>query len=348
MPTIYDERPPSVIEIPEAPINIGISKRKKQLVPTLTKGELEMGKLQTSSRLMEMICRMENLNEAFLDVRQSRGCAGSDGVSIAAFDRKRVEQLTILQKELVNGKYRPKILKVFEITKSDGSTRTLKVPSVRDRVAQQAVLRIINSVWEAEFEPTSFAYRKGRSVRQAIKRVEQYREEGCLWVLRADVDNYFDEIPRQNLLERFEQRIRDDQVVSLVKNWIEVGSTKIEPTTGRGIPQGLSVSPLLSNIYLDRFDEAIDGLGYKMVRYADDFLIACRDEKEAQDALSDVERELKFDRLSLHDKKTYITSFAKGFSFLGYIFIGSFSFQKSKLPDGWHISGAGGIVQDNE
>jgi group II intron reverse transcriptase/maturase len=288
---------------------------------------------------MDLICTMENLNEAFLDVRANRGCAGSDGVSIAAFDKRRYENLAHLQSQILHGSYQPVRLKLFSIPKADGSERVLRVPSVRDRVAQQAVLRVIGSLWEAEFEASSYAYRKGRSVKQAIKKLEGYHISGRGWVLRADVKHYFDEIPHDKLIQRFSEKIKDEQLIALVRQWMLTGDGDMPVGDGRGIPQGSAVSPLLSNIYLDRFDEAVDALGYKMVRYADDFAIACKSEQEAEMALDDIRRELKVDALQLNEEKTCITSFRKGFMFLGYVMIGSFAIPKGKLPAGWRLSG---------
>jgi group II intron reverse transcriptase/maturase/CRISPR-associated endonuclease Cas2 len=333
-PLLSDSEQPVVIEVPD-----NDAKLQDEQAYSLARGPLETGHADAQSHLMEMICGMDNLNQAFLDVRANRGCAGSDGISLAAFDRRRGFHLSKLQQELLDGTYRPKPLRVFTIPKSDGTQRTLKVPGVRDRVAQQATLRVIGPVWERELEDSSYAYRKGRSVRQAVAKVRRYRDEGRRIVVRADIDAYFDEIPHEPALAKFREKIKDEQVVCLVALWMGTPAEHATSATipPRGIPQGSVISPLLSNIYLDRFDEAIDRLGYKMVRYADDFLIACKDAVEAKGALAEVERELAIDSLKLNTKKTVVTDYRKGFTFLGYLFIGNIVMKKTKIPSGWRI-----------
>jgi group II intron reverse transcriptase/maturase/CRISPR-associated endonuclease Cas2 len=337
----------AIIEVP----HLRQGKGKKE--PTKRIGPLENGEITASSQFMELICAMENLNEAFLDVRSNRGCAGSDRQSLAAFDQRRAFFLAKLQKELLTNTYRPAPLKVFRIPKTDGSSRVLRVPAVRDRVVQQAVLRIIGPLWESEFEDASFAYRKGRSVRQAVARVCRLRDEGRLWVVRADIDDYFDEIPHEQIIERFSEKVADEQVVSLIAFWIGANwgiaakgtDEKDRPSRFarkvplRGIAQGSVISPLLSNIYLDRFDEAICRRGYRLIRYADDFVVVCRDEQEARDALDAIEEELVHDGLRLNAEKTTITTFAKGFKFLGYHFIRDFTIKTAKVPAGIRLTG---------
>jgi CRISPR-associated protein Cas1 len=176
-------------------------------------------------------------------------------------------------------------------------------------------------------------------VKQAVKRVTRYRDDGRRVVLRADIEDYFDEISHDLVMERFKARISDEQVVQLVGRWVAASADYSVPAAqlSRGIPQGSVVSPLLSNIYLDRFDESIAKRGYKMIRYADDFLVACKDEREAKDALADIERELAIDSLKLNDEKTMIADYRKGFVFLGHLFMGDLVIKKAKVPAGWKI-----------
>lgn len=321
---LEDDMNLDITELPEI-IDFAIAAETAKK-PNLKAGPLELGQTRAGSRLMEMVCGIENLNEAFLDVRTNRGCAGSDGVSIAAFERNKAENLAALQRELLDGKYRPRPLKIFSIDKPSGDKRILKVPSVRDRVAQQAVLRIINLTWEKELEPSSYAFRKGRSVAQAIKKVEMLRDEGRTWVLRADIDDYFDRISHEVMINRFSELMPDEDLLNLVKLWMNTDNTSTTNTPGKGIPQGSVISPLLPNIYLDRFDEAMDDLGYEMVRYADDVIVACFNEEEAQDALADMQRELLSDGLVLNESKTQVASFDQGFMFLGKVLIKDFVF----------------------
>ncbi len=323
------EKAPAVIEIAHDP-SIAPPRTAPQAQPAQTRvrksqpGALERGLLKAQSRLLALVCAMENLDKAFLDVRANRGCAGADGVTIAAFDRRRADGLQKLQTQLLNGSYRPEPLRQVLIPKADGSSRILRIPAVRDRIAQQAVLRVLAPLWEREFERCSFAYRRGRSVRGAVALLARHRDAGLRWVLEADIEHFFDEVDHEIVVERFRELVMDEAVVRLVRAWITAPTEGIDaqPSPVRGLPQGASVSPLLSNVFLDEFDEQMLALGYHLVRYADDFVVACASRDEAEDAFKDAERILATSKLRLKREKTRITSFEQGFRFLGYVFNG--------------------------
>jgi CRISPR-associated protein Cas1 len=207
------------------------------------------------------------------------------------------------------------------------------------------VLRIIKARWEREFEESSYAYRKGRSVRQAVNAIKELHSQGRQWVLRADIEDYFENIPHKDLLARFSKTIPDDQLNWLIEQWLTVPQT-VENDDGKGVPQGSCVSPLLSNIYLDRFDEAMIAAGYHMIRYADDFVVVCKSEEEALAAQRRVEQELSKDGLLLHRDKTFVVNFSKGFVFLGYLFLGSFAIKGTKIPASWRIKGFKGDLHE--
>jgi retron-type reverse transcriptase len=145
------------------------------------------------------------------------------------------ENLAVLQRELLDGSYQPLPLRVVQIPKKSGGNRTLRIPSVRDRVSQQAVLRIIGTRWEREFEDSSYAYRKGRSVKQAISTVKRLHNQGGQWVLRADIEDYFENIPHSNLLARFSKTIPDSQLNDIIRRWLTAPQV-IEKSDGKGIP----------------------------------------------------------------------------------------------------------------
>src|SRR5262249_53553751 len=160
------------------------------------------------------------------------------------------------------------------VSKPQGGVRALAIPTVRDRVAQTAVALVITPILEVEFEDVSFGYRRGRSVEQALFKVRQYRDEGYQWVVDADLDAFFDNVDWSLLLARSRQSIADPDILQLIELWLRTdvrdGARVITPT--RGIPQGAPISPVLANLYLDRFDEEMTRHGYKLVRFADDFL----------------------------------------------------------------------------
>ena len=325
-----EEEPPDVIEVPPAAASPPAGERRALRKADDTRrvarpGPLEQGRVRPSSRLLALVCAMDNLNEAFLDVRANRGAAGSDRVTITAFDRRRAEQLLALQTHLLDGSYRPRPLRRVPIPKKDGSLRVLRIPAVRDRVAQQAVLRVIAPLWEREFESCSFAYRHGRSVRSAVAAIGRARDRGYEWVLEADIEHFFDEVDHELVMARFRELVADDAVARLVESWVTVPDDGADPTRAvspRGLPQGSCISPLLSNVFLDEFDEQMLALGHHLVRYADDFVVVCGSQREARAAQADTERLLGQSGLRLKSEKTHVTSFTEGFRFLGYLFVG--------------------------
>ncbi len=264
-----------------------------------------------------------NLFEAWRKVRDNRGCAGVDGVTIEDFERDLNLLLVGLQKAVLSGDYRPQPLLACEIEKDDGKPRRLAIPTVADRVLQTAVALVLTPILEAEFEDCSFAYRRGRSVRLAVERVERYRDEGFRWVVDADISGFFDHIDIARMLAELRRLVTDAKLIDLVGRWIRCEvceSGRIRRTT-EGIPQGSPLSPLLANLYLDRLDEAILDENLRLVRFADDFVILCRSRDRAEEALELTGQVLEQLRLKLNDTKTRIVDFNQGFRFLGVNFV---------------------------
>jgi len=266
-----------------------------------------------------------DLHEAFKSVKANHGCAGVDGVTIGAFESDIRHNLQKLEYELSSGSYFPlPLLKILvDKGKDDGEFRTLCIPAVRDRIAQTAVLNLIEPMLEKEFEDCSFAYRKGRSVKQAILTIKECYEQGYRWVVDSDIDAFFDNVSHELLLERFKRVIHDQKICALVAQWIapEVWDGEKLFTLEKGIPQGSPVSPILANLFLDELDEVMLGSGYKFIRYADDFVVLCKNPKEAGDALELSKKVL--DRLHLSLDEEDIVSFDQGFKYLGVMFIKS-------------------------
>lgn len=250
--------------------------------------------------------------------------AGVDGVTINAFKRKLALNLQALAWELDEGRYVPLPLLRFLVAKHDGSPRILTVPTVRDRVAQAAVLNIIGPIFEAHFEEVSFAYRKGRSVRDAAYRINELRDHGYRYVVDADIDAFFNNIDQDLLLKKVAQVIPVPEVLRLIRLWVkaEVYDGKKVFFMDKGIPQGTVVSPILSNLFLDEFDEAMIARGYQLVRYSDDFIVLAKTKPQAEKALKLTEEILERLRLSLDEEDTRVTDFKQGFRFLGLIFLG--------------------------
>lgn len=262
---------------------------------------------------------------AWSKVQENDGCAGTDRVSIARFAENLLEQLHELRLQVRSGSYQPQPLLQVYIPKTDGKLRALAIPSIRDRVLQTAACMVLSPILEREFEDESFAYRPGRSVRMAVSRIQRLRDKGFRWVVDADIRSYFDEIDHDLMLQCLARYIPDQPFLALIQQWLDAplqlqagGTARIET----GIPQGSPISPLLSNLFLDDFDEAITDNGHKLVRFADDFVILCRSEQQAQQALLLATTEANKLKLAIHPEKTRITNFEQGFCFLGVEFRG--------------------------
>ncbi len=273
--------------------------------------------------MLKLISSKPNLSTAFQRVKKNHGCTGIDGVTIEKFEHNLGKNLSRLKDELLYGNYRPLPLLKILVDKGNGEARALSIPTVRDRVAQSAVLEVIEPIFEAEFENCSFAYRKGRSVKQAVYQIRAYYEEGYRWVVDADIDAFFDSVDHNILFSKIERIINDRDVARLIKSWIksEVWDGKFIKKLETGIPQGSVISPILANLFLDELDEELTGQGYKLVRYADDFIVQCKDKKKAEKALKLTDEIL--DRLSLELDESDIVSFDDGFKFLGVTFLNS-------------------------
>ncbi|WP_017302244.1 CRISPR-associated endonuclease Cas1 [Nodosilinea nodulosa] len=277
---------------------------------------------------------MNSLQNRFLDptnfelawdkVATNQGCAGVDGETIYAFGLHKSRNLTRLLQQVATSTYRPLPLRQFFIPKKSGGWRELGVPTVRDRIVQQALLQVLHPVFEVEFEPQSYAYRPGRSHRMAVERVAHWRSRGYDWVLDADIVKYFDTLQHPRLLAEVKERLNQPWVLALLQGWITAGTLTREgillPTCG--VPQGSPISPLLANVYLDDFDELLTQAGHKLVRYADDFVVLARTQQRLVEAQTYVAQLLEGMGLSLHPNKTQITTFDRGFRFLGHAFAG--------------------------
>lgn len=273
--------------------------------------------------MLEAVTTPANLHAAFARVEASQGMAGVDGVSLGEFRHNLEVNLAVLGQELRSGRYFPLPLLRFLVAKADGSPRALCVPTVRDRVAQAAVLNIIEPLFEAQFEDVSFAYRKGRSVRDAAHRIRELRDQGYRHLVNADLDAYFDNVDHDLLLDKVGQVITDAAVFNLIRLWVkaEVYDGEKISVLDKGIPQGAVISPLLANLFLDELDESLLAQGYRLVRYADDFVVLAKTRPQAEADLEATEEVLARLHLALDAEDTAITDFDQGFKFLGLIFL---------------------------
>jgi group II intron reverse transcriptase/maturase len=265
------------------------------------------------------------LHLAWQRVAANAGGAGADGEDLEEFATCLAGEVDRLASDLTTGRYAPYALFVVPVPRADGGTRVLAYPTVRDRVAQTAFLLRLEPVLEAEFEECSFGYRHGRSVRDAIHVIRTLRDDGYVWVVDADVDQFFDSISHARLFARLAKLPVTPAERALLGLWVTAprwdGKRLRQPRAG--LPQGAVVSPGLANLVLDEMDEKLLARNLKLVRYADDFVILCRTQPEATAALKLTEDVLTRLGLALDGEKTAITDFERGFRFLGAIFMRS-------------------------
>jgi RNA-directed DNA polymerase len=241
------------------------------------------------------------------------------------FEAQLEENLDKLAKSLKEGSYRPAAIKRVWIPKPGGKDkRPLGIPTVRDRVVQAALRHVLEPIFEYEFREHSYGFRPGKGCKDALRRGSELLKQGDHFVVDADLKSYFDTIPHEPLLDLVKERISDNRVLSLVEQYLrqKVMATIQEWTPEQGTPQGAGLSPLPSNIYVHPLDLYMEARGYKMVRYADDFVILCRSAEEARQALWLVDYWTSPEGLSLHPDKTRIANVTLrgGFDFLGYHF----------------------------
>lgn len=278
----------------------------------------------------------EALHKGFQQVKRARGAAGIDKQSLSEFEERLDEELGQLLEELVTKSYKPLPVRRVEIPKPQGGTRQLGIPTVRDRVVQSALRDVLEPIFDPYFHPSSYGYRPGRSCHGAISKATQFiRQYGREWVVDMDLSRCFDTLNHDLIIEAFRRRVSDGSILGLLRQFLESGvmtTTGLEETSV-GSPQGGSISPLISNVYLDSFDQEMKRRGHRIVRYCDDILILCCS-KSAADHARDVAVELLEGplRLSVNREKTYVAHSSKGINFLGVsIFTGYMRIQSKKV-----------------
>ncbi len=263
------------------------------------------------------------MHQAFKAVKRNRGAAGIDKVSITMFAANLEENLAALMKDLKTGTFRPKPLRRKMISKGPGTTklRPLGIPVVRDRVAQEVIRRLLAPIFEPQFHDASFGFIPKRNCHQAIQRVLELHGQGYRVVLDADIQGFFDQIPHPVIMAAVAAEVADGNILRLVEKFLTAGVMEngVFKPTMVGTPQGGVVSPLLANIVLNHLDWKLDEQGYRFARYADDFVVVCQTREQAQEALTLVKHVLETDLgLALSPEKTKITTYGKGYEFLGF------------------------------
>lgn len=267
--------------------------------------------------LLDQALSLDNLRSAWNAVADNQGIPGADNISVKRWQRNWEERLIDLRDQVHKGKYSPARLRLRQIPKL-GGLRTLRIPTVTDRVLMRAVLQVLHPICDPKFLDCSYGYRPGRGLREAVQKVLDLREAGFLYVLDADIDDFFDSVNHALLLRLLEEYVRDQAVLDLISAWVAIGGK----TKNRaiGIAMGSPLSPLLANIYLHPMDASLCNAGFEMVRYADDFIVLCQSRNRLDFCLPRVAMTLVDLFLRLNPEKTRLTSFSEGFDFLGVHF----------------------------
>ena len=289
--------------------------------------------------LIDKVYAERTLALAWAKVESNAGGSGVDCITIERFAKDCPRGLLDLKEQLRMASYLPLPIKRRWIPKpGTNEERPLGIPAVRDRIVQTALRMVIEPIFEHQFAEHSYGFRPGRGCKDALRRVQTLLNEGCTWIVDADLKSYFDTIPKDRLMARVAERIADSRVLTLIRSYLDQEVmeelVRYEPSE-RGTPQGAVISPLLANIYLDPLDHLLAQSGVEMVRYADDFVLLCRSEEAAQAALSRVQTWVEENGLTLHPEKTRIVDATQpgGFDFLGYHFERGYRWPRRKALD---------------
>ena len=272
--------------------------------------------------LIDKVYKRKTLKMAWEMVKANRGSGGVDGQSLDGFAAQLEQQLDRLQSDLKDNTYQPQPVRQVQIPKAGkpGEFRTLGVPTIYDRVCQQALLNRIEPIFEPVFDEANFGYRRGRSTKDAMRKVWKEIQSGREWIVDADLKDFFGSVDHTKLLRLVAQRIADGRVLRLIEAMLKAGSYgrgRLFPSE-RGTPQGSVVSPLLSNILLTPFDQEMRRKGFRLTRYADDWVVTCQTAVEARAATAAALRILEQLGVQMHPQKTRIVHVRNGFEFLGY------------------------------
>jgi len=244
----------------------------------------------STNRMMEAVCERENLKEALRRVKANKGSAGVDGMTVGGITDYLKQQWPAIREQLMNGTYEPKPVRRVEIPKPDEGVRKLGIPTVLDRLIQQAVMQVLQKRWDPTFSESSYGFRPGRSAQQAVAQAQQYIADGHGWCVDLDLEKFFDRVNHDKLMGQIAKRVEDKRLLKLIRAFLNAGVMEngvVSPSV-EGTPQGGPLSPLLSNLVLDELDRELERRGHRYVRYADDCNIYVRSERAGQRVMESV------------------------------------------------------------
>ena len=245
-----------------------------------------------NQRMMEEVCERENRRAALKRVRANQGSPGIDGMTVDELPEYLEQHWPAIREQLLSGTYEPKPVLRVEIDKPDGGVRKLGIPTVLDRVVQQAVQQVLQKQWDPTFSEHSYGFRPGRSTKQAVAQAQQYIAEGYGWCVDFDLEKFFDRVNHDKLMGAIAKRVEDKRLLKLIRAFLNAGVMEgglVSPSV-EGTPQGGPLSPLLSNLVLDELDRELERRGHRFVRYADDSNIYVRSERAGQRVMESVKR----------------------------------------------------------
>ena len=259
--------------------------------------ETQKAEERDGADLLEKVLDRDNLNRAYRRVKANKGASGVDGMTVDEALPWLKEHREELLESIRNGKYKPSPVRRVEIPKDNGGVRKLGIPTVIDRIIQQAIAQVLTPIYEPKFSDGSYGYRPHRSAKDAILKVKEYADEGYQYAVCLDLSKYFDTLNHELLMNMLRQEVKDKRLTDLIKKYSGVMENGIVMKTEEGSPQGGNLSPLLANIYLDKFDKEFEGRGVKVIRYADDIVLLAKSIRAAERLLgtstSYLEKKLK-------------------------------------------------------
>jgi len=301
----------------------------RQAETALEKGSNDVQLIYTSN-LLEMVLERGNLKRAYEQVVRNKGSHGIDGMTVAQLKRHLQENWEQIKSQLMADKYKPSPVRRVEIPKPDGGIRLLGIPTVLDRMIQQAIAQVLNGVFDHTFSENSYGFRKGRSAHDAIKAALEHISEGYKVVVDMDLEKFFDRVNHDRLMSRIVKRVGDKRLLKLIRRYLESGImiNGIEVITEDGVPQGGNLSPLLSNIVLDELDKELEKRGHRFVRYADDCNIYVKSKRAGERVYGSIKTYLETKlKLKVNEGKSAVASPIRR-KFLGF----SFYYKKGGEP----------------
>lgn len=277
---------------------------------------------QTGYGLLEQIVSPANLNAAYKRVKQNKGAGGIDEMEVESVKDYLVQNKEALIAAILDGSYRPNPVRRVEIPKENGKTRPLGIPTVVDRVIQQAITQVLSPIYERQFSANSYGFRPKRSAHQALQQCQRYITEGYTYAVDMDLEKFFDTVNQSKLVEVLSGTIKDGRVISLIHRYLGAGvvvANKFEQTAV-GVPQGGPLSPLLSNIMLNELDKALENRGHRFARYADDLLILCKSQRSAARTMKSLATYIEQKLFLKVNREKSTVAYVKDVKFLGYSF----------------------------